>query len=75
MVWLSIHLDEDKTKSKLFPSKRKINSVGTYFLKVNNRNTRKVPKLKNITNIYLQRLQKYTNQTTFKGHILRLHIR
>ena len=48
----SIHFGEDKTKSILFASKRKI---------------KKVPKLKI--------LQTYTNKTTFKGHILRLHIR
>ena len=50
---LSIHFGEDKTKSILFASKRKI---------------KKVPKL-NIN------YKKYTNKTTFKGHILRLHIR
>ena len=67
MVWLSIHLDEDKTKSKLFPSKRKINSVGIYFLKVNNRNTRKVPKL----NINYKDIQiKQHSKVTYLGCIL-----
>ena len=40
MASLNIHLGEDKTKSKFFPSKRKINPVGIYLLKGNNRNTR-----------------------------------
>ena len=51
---LSIHFGEDKTKSILFPSKRKI---------------KKVPKLK------INYKNQYTNKTTFKGHIFRLHIR